>query len=123
MSASSFRRGLVGDTTFERAALDSSGYGLTINWPEDRDRWTAEGVFHIVPDDAGVQVDMSGLVMRRGEAVTGPLVPLADGVIRGELERRCFFREVSPVTPPPPETLAYELVFDPDWSSAFCARL
>jgi hypothetical protein len=77
------------------------------------------GSIRVQPTSEGLRVDFESIVVR---APDGTEEPLGDGVITGELERRCFELKVLPDTPLLDGKPVPQLVQDTTWSSAFCAQ-
>lgn len=77
------------------------------------------GSIRVMPTAEGVRVDFESIVLR---APDGSEEQLGDGVITGELERRCFELKVVPDAPLLDGQPVPQLVQDEGWSSAFCAQ-
>lgn len=77
------------------------------------------GGIHVAPSDEGLSVEIDDVVLRAADDTEERL---GDGVITGELERRCFVLMVVPDAPSLDGQPVPQLVRDESWSSAFCAQ-
>ena len=109
-----------GVAIFDAASLPLGRYGVMWSASSD-DMFSTSGTIVVSPTDAGMTVSMSDVVL------TPPLRPddsvaVEEGMIEGQLERRCFLTEKREDGLTGPNGAVLDYVLDPTWSSDFCAR-
>jgi hypothetical protein len=107
-------------TILNAASFAIGGDGLMWSLNGDADMFSTRGSFRIEPTDNGIAVHIADLILAKPLGAD-ETIAIDDGVIEGQLERRCLLAKPTAdgLTGPNGPAIDYEP--DMNWTSEFCS--